>query len=113
MSSLDKIFYKIVYHYIIYMCDFFINLDDFFYHDLHGFSRRLWFTPDTFPTSVARCTVFSVFPGDQASHFFLCLPLAFSLSISSSHSTGQLALASSMPSSEPSLSGSQLADSVP
>jgi len=30
-SSLDKIFYKIVYHNIIYMCDFFlVNLDDFF-----------------------------------------------------------------------------------
>ena len=29
-SSLDKIFYKIVYHYIIYMCHFFVNLDDFF-----------------------------------------------------------------------------------
>ena len=29
-SSLDKIFYKIVYHYIIYMCDFLMNLDDFF-----------------------------------------------------------------------------------
>ena len=29
-SSLDKIFYKIVYHRIIYMCVFFINLDDFF-----------------------------------------------------------------------------------
>ena len=29
-SSLDKIFYKIVYHHIIYMCDFFVNLDDFF-----------------------------------------------------------------------------------
>ena len=28
--SLDKIFYKIVYHHIIYMCDFFVNLDDFF-----------------------------------------------------------------------------------
>ena len=28
--SLDKIFYKIVYHYIIYMCDFLVNLDDFF-----------------------------------------------------------------------------------
>ena len=29
-SSLDKIFYKIVYHHIIYMCDFFVNLDDSF-----------------------------------------------------------------------------------
>jgi hypothetical protein len=42
------------------------------------------------------------------SHFFF---LAFS--ISSSHSTGQLARASSSPSSDPSFSGSQLADSVP
>ena len=29
-SSLDRIFYKIVYHHIIYICDFFVNLDDFF-----------------------------------------------------------------------------------
>ena len=29
-SSLNKIVYKIVYHHIIYMCDFFVNLDDFF-----------------------------------------------------------------------------------
>ena len=29
-SSLNKIFYKVVYHHIIYMCDFFVNLDDFF-----------------------------------------------------------------------------------
>jgi len=29
-SSFDTIFYKIVYHHIIYMCDFFVNLDDFF-----------------------------------------------------------------------------------
>jgi hypothetical protein len=29
-SSLDKIFHKVVYHYIIYMCDFLVNLDDFF-----------------------------------------------------------------------------------
>ena len=28
--SLDKIFYKVVYHHIIYMCDFLVNLDDFF-----------------------------------------------------------------------------------
>ena len=27
---MDKIFYKVVYHYIIYMCDFLVNLDDFF-----------------------------------------------------------------------------------
>ena len=30
-SSLDKIFYKIVYHHIVYMGDFFVNLDDFFF----------------------------------------------------------------------------------
>ena len=29
-SSLDKIFYKVVYHHIIYICDFLMNLDDFF-----------------------------------------------------------------------------------
>jgi len=27
---LDKIFYKVVYHHIIYMCEFLVNLDDFF-----------------------------------------------------------------------------------
>jgi hypothetical protein len=28
-SSLDKIFYKVVYHHIIYMCDFLLlNFDD-------------------------------------------------------------------------------------
>ena len=38
-SSLDKIFYKIVYHYIIYMCDFLVNLYNFFAvvcTDFHG-----------------------------------------------------------------------------
>ena len=29
-SSLDKIFYKVMYHHIIYMCDFLVNLDEFF-----------------------------------------------------------------------------------
>ena len=29
-SSLYEIFYKVVYHHVIYMCDFFVNLDDFF-----------------------------------------------------------------------------------
>ena len=29
-SSLDKIFYKIVYHHIIYMCDFLVNLNNIF-----------------------------------------------------------------------------------
>jgi hypothetical protein len=28
--NFDKIFYKVVYHHIIYMCDSFLNLDDFF-----------------------------------------------------------------------------------
>ena len=43
--SLDKIFYKIVYHHIIYMCDFFVNLDDFFtvictgFHEGRGFHQ--------------------------------------------------------------------------
>ena len=27
--SLDRIFCKVVYHHIIYMCDFLVNLDDF------------------------------------------------------------------------------------
>ena len=27
---MDKIFYKVVNHHIIYMCDFLVNLDDFF-----------------------------------------------------------------------------------
>ena len=52
-SSLDKIFYKIVYHYIIYMCDFFDKFRRFFSCDLHEFSQRLWFAPDTFPCSSA------------------------------------------------------------
>ena len=37
-SSLDKIFYKIVYYHIIYICDFLVNLDVFFvvvYTDFH------------------------------------------------------------------------------
>jgi hypothetical protein len=29
-ASLDKIFYKVVYHHNIYMFDFLVNLDDFF-----------------------------------------------------------------------------------
>jgi hypothetical protein len=39
-SSLDKI-YKVVYHHIIYMCDFLVNLDNFFCRGLHEFSRKL------------------------------------------------------------------------
>ena len=45
---LDKIFYKVVYHHIIYMCDFFGEFRRFFCRDSHGFSRRLWFPPDMF-----------------------------------------------------------------
>ena len=37
-SSLDKIFYKVVYHRIIYMCDFFMNLDNFIAVVCTGFS---------------------------------------------------------------------------
>ena len=48
-SSLYKIFYKVVYHHIINMCDFFGEFRRFFCHDLHEFSRRLWFALDTFP----------------------------------------------------------------
>jgi len=35
---LDKIFYKVVYHHIIYMCDIFDEFRQFFYCDLHEFS---------------------------------------------------------------------------
>jgi len=44
-SSLDKIFYKIMYHHIIYMCDFLVNLDNFFavvctsFHEGCGFHQ--------------------------------------------------------------------------
>ena len=48
-SSLDRIFYKVVYHHIIYMCDFFCEFRWLFYRDLHRFSRRSWFLPDLFP----------------------------------------------------------------
>ena len=48
-SSLDKIFYKVVYHHIIYMCDFFDKFRRLFCHGLHEFSRRLWFALYTFP----------------------------------------------------------------
>ena len=48
-SSLDKIFYKIVYHHIIYMCDFFYEFRWYFCRGLHEFSRRLWFLLDMFP----------------------------------------------------------------
>ena len=48
-SSLDVIFYKVMYHHIIYMCDFFCEFRWLFYCGLHEFSRRLWFPPDMFP----------------------------------------------------------------
>ena len=48
-SSLDGIFYKLVYHHINYMCDFFHEFRWIFCRGLHGFSRRLWFSPDMFP----------------------------------------------------------------
>ena len=47
-SSLVRIFYKVVYHHIIYMCDFFCEFRWFFCCGLYGFSRRLWFPLDTF-----------------------------------------------------------------
>jgi len=37
-SILDKIFYKIMYHHIIYMCDFFGEFSRLFCSGLHGFS---------------------------------------------------------------------------
>jgi hypothetical protein len=48
-SSLDKIFYKVVYHHIIYICDFFGEFRRLFCHGLHGFSRRVRFPPDMLP----------------------------------------------------------------
>ena len=42
-SSLDKIFYKIIYHHIIYMCDFFGEFRRHFLRGLHGFSRNCGF----------------------------------------------------------------------
>ena len=51
-SSLDKIFYKIVYHHIIYMCNFFGEFRWFFCHGLHRFSRKMWFALDTFPWNI-------------------------------------------------------------
>ena len=46
---LNKIFYKVVYHRIIYMCDFFCEFRCLFCRGLHGFSWRLWFALDMFP----------------------------------------------------------------
>ena len=42
-SSLDRIFYKVVYHHIIYMCDFCVNLDDFFVVVCTGFHESCGF----------------------------------------------------------------------
>ena len=42
-SSLDKIFYKIVYYHIICMCDFFGKFRRLFYRSLHGFSQQAGF----------------------------------------------------------------------
>ena len=56
-SSLDKIFYKVVYHYIIYNCDFFGEFGRPFCHGLHGFSRKLWFVLDTFPRHIPLFTM--------------------------------------------------------
>ena len=39
-SSLDKIFYNVVYHHIIYMSDFLVNLDDFFVMVYTGFHKN-------------------------------------------------------------------------
>ena len=42
-SSLDKIFYKIVCHHIICMCNFFGKFRRLFYRGLHGFSQQAGF----------------------------------------------------------------------
>jgi len=49
--SFDKIFYKVVYHHIISMCDFFCESRQLFCRGLHEFSQRLWFVLDTFPST--------------------------------------------------------------
>ena len=51
-SSLDMIFYKVVYHHIIYMCDFFREFRWLFCRGLHRFSRRLRFSLDMFPINL-------------------------------------------------------------
>ena len=48
-SSLDRIFYKVVYHNIIYMVYFLCEFRWLFCRGLHRFSWRPWFPPDTFP----------------------------------------------------------------
>jgi hypothetical protein len=40
---MDKIFYKVVYHHIIYICDFLVNLDDFFAVVCTGFHEGCGF----------------------------------------------------------------------
>jgi len=52
-SSLNKIFYKVVYHHIIYMCDFFSKFRWLFYYGLHGFLWKLWFPPDIFHNKIS------------------------------------------------------------
>ena len=42
-SSLNKIFYKVVYHHIIYMCDFLVNIYDFFAMIYTGFHKNCSF----------------------------------------------------------------------
>ena len=55
-SSLDKIFTTLC---IIYMCDFFGEFKRLFCRSLHGFSRRLWFSQDMFPTKIYSLLLFS------------------------------------------------------
>ena len=47
-SSLDKIFYKVVYHHIIYICIFLVNLDDFFAVVCTDFHKSYSFPADIF-----------------------------------------------------------------
>ena len=69
-SSLDKIFYKVVYHHIIYMCDFLVNLDDSFavvctnFHEGCGFHQicfpfilRDWALSDGCNVLLSTCSV--------------------------------------------------------
>ena len=51
-SSLDKIFYKVMYHHVIYMCDFFYKFRQLSSYGLHEFSWRLWFPPDMFSITI-------------------------------------------------------------
>jgi hypothetical protein len=51
-SSWNKIFYKVMYHHIIYICDFFVEFRWLLCCGLHMFSRRLWFLLDMFSFSI-------------------------------------------------------------